>query len=118
MHFNHEEAHESSSDDMLADEYSPVVDQGTFQFGFGSSRPEQTDKYGNPVITIIDRSGIHEIGVRWCCCPNAAERDMQLMVAGLQLLKKLSQCLAVVQRLMQHKSNKLDNNLTIIYVIL
>ena len=36
----------------------------------------------------------------------------------IQLLKKLSQCLAVLQRLMQHKSNKLHNILKIIYVIL
>ena len=83
MDFNHEDAYESSSDDMLADEYSPVVNQGAFQFGFGSSRPGQNDKDGNPIITIINRSGVHEIGVRWCCCPDAAERDMQLMAAGL-----------------------------------
>ena len=37
---------------------------------------------------------------------------------GIQLLKKLSQYLAVLQRLMQHKSNKLHNILKIIYVIL
>ena len=36
----------------------------------------------------------------------------------IQLLKKLSQCLAALQRLMQHKSKKLHNNLKIIYVIL
>ena len=36
----------------------------------------------------------------------------------IQLLKKLSQCLAALQRLMQHKSNKLHNDLNIIYVIL
>ena len=68
MDFNHEEAYESSSNNMLADEYPSVVDQGAFQFGIGSSRPGQNDKYGNPVITIVNRSGIHEIGVRWCCC--------------------------------------------------
>ena len=36
----------------------------------------------------------------------------------LQLLKKLSQYLAILQRLMWHKSNKLHNNLKVIYVIL
>ena len=41
-----------------------------------------------------------------------------LCLPMLQLLKKLSQCLAALQRLMQHKSNKLHNNLKIIYVIL
>jgi hypothetical protein len=36
----------------------------------------------------------------------------------LQWVKKLSQCLAVLERLTWHKSNKLSNNLKIIYVIL
>jgi len=83
MDFDYEEEFEGSSDDMLADECQAAAEQGPFQLGFGSSRPGQNDKDGNPVLTIIDRSGIHEIGVRWCCCPNAPERDMQLMAAGL-----------------------------------
>ena len=37
---------------------------------------------------------------------------------GIQLLEKLSQWLAILQRLMQHKSKKLHNNLKIIYDIL
>jgi hypothetical protein len=36
----------------------------------------------------------------------------------IQLLKKLSQCLAILKRLVYGKSNKLHNNLKIIYVIL
>ncbi|KAH9015061.1 hypothetical protein EDB85DRAFT_1898928 [Lactarius pseudohatsudake] len=28
-------------------------------------------------------SGVHEIGVSWCRCPEAAEHDIQLMMAGL-----------------------------------
>jgi hypothetical protein len=36
----------------------------------------------------------------------------------LQSLKKLFQCLAVLKRLVYGKSNKLNNNLKIIYVIL
>jgi hypothetical protein len=36
----------------------------------------------------------------------------------VQWVKKLSQCLAVLERLTWHKSNKLYNNLKIIYVIL
>jgi hypothetical protein len=36
----------------------------------------------------------------------------------LQWLKKLSQCLATLERLACHKSHKIDNNLKIIYVIL
>ena len=36
----------------------------------------------------------------------------------LQWLKKLSQCLAVLERLTWHKSSKLHNNLKIMYIIL
>jgi CxC2 like cysteine cluster associated with KDZ transposases len=35
------------------------------------------------MMTVVDRSGVHEIGVSWCCCRGAPERDMQLMMAGL-----------------------------------
>ena len=83
MGFDYEEECESSSDDILADEYLAAVDQGAFQFGFSSSRPGQSDKNGGPVIIVIDRSGIHKIGIRWCCCFNAPKHDMQLMAAGL-----------------------------------
>ncbi|KAN0138021.1 hypothetical protein V8E53_004156 [Lactarius tabidus] len=50
---------------------------------FGNSKPGRHDKEGNPILTIVDRSGIHEIGVSWCCCPEAPEHNMQLMMAGL-----------------------------------
>jgi hypothetical protein len=83
MDFDNEEEFEGGSDDILADEYQAAVDQDVFQFGFGDSRPGQKDKDGNPIITIVDRSGVHEIGIRWCCCLNAPERDMQLMITGL-----------------------------------
>lgn len=82
MDLDYEEECETSGDDgdILVDEYPAAANQGDFQLGFRSSKPEQNR---NPVITVIDRSGIHEIGVRWCCCPDAPERDMQLMAAGL-----------------------------------
>ena len=83
MDFDYDEESEGSSDDILADEYPAAADQGAFQLGFGSSKPGQNDKDSDPVITIVDRSGVHEIGVRWCCCLNAPEHDMQLMAAGL-----------------------------------
>jgi hypothetical protein len=76
MDFDYGEECESSSNDILADEYLAAVEQDAFQFGFGSSKPGRNDKDGNPIITIIDRSGIHEIGIRWCCCPNALEHNM------------------------------------------
>jgi hypothetical protein len=60
-----------------------AADQDGVQFAFGSSNLGRSDNYGNPIITVIDRSGVHEIGVSWCRCPEAPERDMQLMMAGL-----------------------------------
>jgi hypothetical protein len=51
--------------------------------GFGSSKPGRHDKEGNPIIIVVDRSGVHEIGVTWCRCSEASEHDMQLMMAGL-----------------------------------
>ncbi|KAF8262965.1 hypothetical protein EI94DRAFT_1773065 [Lactarius quietus] len=36
-------------------------------------------------MTVIDRSGVHEIGVSWCHCPGAPECNLQLMMAGLFL---------------------------------
>src|SRR5258708_22153046 len=83
MDFDYEEECEGISDDTLVDKYPAVVQQGAFQLGFGSSKAGKTNKDGNQVIIIIDRSGVHEIGVRWYCCPNAPKRDMQLMAAGL-----------------------------------
>jgi CxC2 like cysteine cluster associated with KDZ transposases len=83
MDFDYEKECKGSNDNVLADEYLAAVDQGTFQLGFGSSKPGQNDKNGDPVITVIDQSGIHEIGIQWCCCPNAPEHNMQLMAAGL-----------------------------------
>ena len=83
MDFNDKEECDDSSDDILADECPAAVDQEAFELGFGSSKAGNNDKDGNPVITIVDRSGVHEIGVRWCCCLDAPERDVQLLSAGL-----------------------------------
>ena len=81
MDFSDEEECDDSSDDILADECLTVVDWEAFEPGFGS-KAGKNDKDGNPVITIIDRSGAHEIGVRWCCCLNAPGRDIVLPRLG------------------------------------
>ena len=65
--FEDEEECKSSSDEILADEYPATADQGAFQLGFGSSIPRQKDKAKNLVITIIDRSGIHENHLHFRC---------------------------------------------------
>ena len=82
MDFSDEEEFDDSSDDIVVDECPTVVDREAFEPGF-SSKAGKNDKDGNPVITIIDRSGVHEISIRWCCCLDAPGRDMQLMAAGL-----------------------------------
>jgi hypothetical protein len=83
MDFSNEEEFEGGSNNILADEYQVAVDQKAFQLGFRDSRPGEKDKNSNPIIIIIDRSGVHEIGIRWCCCLNAPKRDMQLIMVGL-----------------------------------
>ncbi|GBE79978.1 hypothetical protein SCP_0211800 [Sparassis crispa] len=47
------------------------------------SRPPRRDSYGNRIIVIVDISGVHHIGVDWCQCEMAVERDMQLLQMGL-----------------------------------
>ena len=49
--------------------------------------------------------------------PSCPFTHCMVVVADLQSLKKLSQCFAVLGRLTWHKSNKLPNNLKIIYII-
>jgi hypothetical protein len=89
MDFGDEEECDDSSDDGVEDGYAAYAaaadhaHDGAFHLGFGSSRHGEVGKDDDPVITVIDRSGIHEIGVRWCRCPDAAKRDMQMMAAGL-----------------------------------
>jgi hypothetical protein len=58
-------------------------DDPTTDFCFGGSKPGCYDKDGNPIMTIVDRSGIHEIGIAWCCCVEAPQHHMQLMMEGL-----------------------------------
>jgi hypothetical protein len=86
MQPSYNEESEEISDDVQADEYAAhetIADQDDGQLGFGGSKSRHNDKNENPMITVVDRSGVHEIGVSWCCCHEAPERDMQLMMAGL-----------------------------------
>src|SRR6202012_5871208 len=62
---------------------SNEYDVAAANLGFSSSKPGHCDEDGNPIITVVDRSKLHEIGVSWCRCSEAPEHDMQLMMAGL-----------------------------------
>jgi hypothetical protein len=85
MDFAYDEEHQESSEEFPPDEYADaaVAGQDDLQLGFGDPKPGRNDKDGNPIITVVDRSGVHEIGVSWCCCPEAPGHDIQLMMAGL-----------------------------------
>ena len=45
--------------------------------------PRISDPQGYPLLTVVDTSGVHGIGVRWCNCPDAMPRDRQLLAMGL-----------------------------------
>ncbi len=72
MDLDYEKECETSSNDsdILVDEYPAAANQGNLRLGFSSSKLKQNS---NLIIIIINRSGVHEIGVRWCCCPDAPE---------------------------------------------
>lgn len=43
----------------------------------------ETDSAGNPYLVLVDRSGIHQLAVRWCCCADCLPHDIQLLEMGL-----------------------------------
>src|SRR6201991_3826620 len=83
MDCEYDEGREESNDDAVSDDYIAATNEDGLQFGFSGSNLGCKDKEGNPVITVVDRSGVHEIGVTWCSCSEAPKRDMQLMMSGL-----------------------------------
>jgi hypothetical protein len=38
-----------------------------------------TDGRGNPLLTIVDKSGVHTVAVQWCYCPGSPAHDLQLL---------------------------------------
>ncbi|KAI0258537.1 hypothetical protein BC834DRAFT_835379 [Gloeopeniophorella convolvens] len=40
-------------------------------------------KDGNPVITVVDRSGVHKLGILYCICSGALPHNQQLFTMGL-----------------------------------
>ncbi|KAH9012956.1 hypothetical protein EDB83DRAFT_2233507, partial [Lactarius deliciosus] len=49
----------------------------------GYRRRAQTAKSGNPLITIVNQTGVFDMDVLFCICPNAGANDEQLLQAGL-----------------------------------
>jgi CxC2 like cysteine cluster associated with KDZ transposases len=72
---------EEESPNGSGDECDTVAD-----LTFSSSKPECYDKDGHPIMTVIDRSSVHNIGISWCHCSGAPKHNLQLMMAGLFLV--------------------------------
>ncbi len=51
-------------------------------WGWGKER-RRRDEEGNPVMTIVDITGFHPIGVKQCRCPNSGLKHTQLFKAQL-----------------------------------
>ncbi|KAH8980291.1 hypothetical protein EDB86DRAFT_2835413 [Lactarius hatsudake] len=49
----------------------------------GYTQHTQTAKLGNPLITIVNQTGVFDMDVLFCICPNAGANDEQLLQAGL-----------------------------------
>ena len=48
-----------------------------------SSRRTRTALSGNPLLTVINQTGVFDMEIIYCICPNAAAIDVQLFQAGL-----------------------------------
>ena len=48
-----------------------------------STKRGKTDEAGNDLLIMVDQSGIHHMGVKWCCCANFQPVNMQLFAMGL-----------------------------------
>ena len=44
---------------------------------------QQKDSSGNPILTIVDTSGVHRIGIKQCFCPGSDSLAIQLLKMGL-----------------------------------
>ena len=50
---------------------------------YGPPRPGSLDANGHQIMIIVDRSGIHHIGIHFCDCPSAKSADLQLLDMGI-----------------------------------
>ena len=59
--------------------FEPLLMKGSTK----SSHHVCTAKLGNPQITVVHQSGIFDMEILYCICPNAVEKDEQLINVGL-----------------------------------
>lgn len=68
------------------DGFSRPSPQSSSPLGTGRARTcssVELDPRGLHVVTICHENGIHGLGVQFCVCPGAPERDMQLVAKGI-----------------------------------
>ncbi|KAH9172399.1 hypothetical protein EDB89DRAFT_1906254 [Lactarius sanguifluus] len=49
----------------------------------GHTRRTRTAQSGNPLVTMVNQTGVFEMEVLFCVCPNAGTNDEQLLQAGI-----------------------------------
>ncbi|KAH9047032.1 hypothetical protein EDB83DRAFT_2523290 [Lactarius deliciosus] len=64
--------------DTLFDSTGDVLDPSE-----GHTRRTRTAQSGNPLITMVNQTGVFEMEVLFCVCPNAGTNDEQLLQAGM-----------------------------------
>ncbi|THH11000.1 hypothetical protein EW146_g8190 [Bondarzewia mesenterica] len=77
--------------------------------------PSSCDKTGNPIMTIIDRSGVHQLCAHRCQCPNSQPIDIQLF--NLRLYPSCSGYLASGDTSSSLNGTALDTGLTLVLVL-
>ncbi|KAI9428962.1 hypothetical protein H4582DRAFT_1828355 [Lactarius indigo] len=87
-----EQAHSSGGPQPLSQtlEDMPGISDTLFDFvgdvldpSEGNTRRTRTTMSGNPLITVVNQTGVFDMDVLFCICPNAGANDEQLLQAGI-----------------------------------
>ncbi|KAH8977209.1 hypothetical protein EDB86DRAFT_3092913 [Lactarius hatsudake] len=78
LHLSQEFEDMHAISDTLFDSAGGVLDPSG-----GHTRRTWTAQSGNPLITMVNQTGVFEMEVLFCVCPNAGTNDEQLLQAGI-----------------------------------
>ncbi|KAH8985052.1 hypothetical protein EDB86DRAFT_2810433 [Lactarius hatsudake] len=78
LHLSQEFEDMHAISDTLFDSAGDVLDPSG-----GHTRRTRTAQSGNPLITMVNQTGVFEMEVLFCVCPNAGTNDEQLLQAGI-----------------------------------
>ncbi|KAH8990628.1 hypothetical protein EDB86DRAFT_3080255 [Lactarius hatsudake] len=78
LHLSQEFEDMHAISDTLFDSAGDVLDPSG-----GHTRRTRTAQLGNPLITMVNQTGVFEMEVLFCVCPNAGTNDEQLLQAGI-----------------------------------